>query len=111
MRKSFWVIALLLVAVHAPEAYADSYSYTAVFSCDPTITCTSVPLPVTDIMFPHATFNITWDNTIFSVHDRHKAAFHLVAQSNQRSPDCSYLTRPPLAPSASLPTTFQSSQP
>jgi hypothetical protein len=67
MKKLFWIAALLFAASHVPAAYADSYTYTAVFTCDPTITCTSVPLPVTDIMFPNATFNVTWDNTVFSV--------------------------------------------
>jgi hypothetical protein len=67
MRKSLWIIASLFVASHVPAAYADSYTYTATFACDPTITCTSVPLPVTDIMFPAPTFNIIWDGTVFPV--------------------------------------------
>src|ERR1700719_2599986 len=66
MRKSLWImLAVLLVAIAAPNAHADSF--TATFTC--TVgTCTS-PLPVaTDVTFPvSTTWTITFAGATFGL--------------------------------------------
>jgi hypothetical protein len=64
MRKSLWIIlSLLVVAVAAPIAHADSFS--VAFTCnDPCLTTPTAP-PVT---FPlPTTITVTWDGALFTI--------------------------------------------
>lgn len=63
MRKSWWVIALLVAAIAAPTAYADSFdaSFTCSTTCSsvPTDPATTFPSPVIPISFASEVFSIT----------------------------------------------------
>jgi hypothetical protein len=59
MRKSLWImLAVLLVAVGAPNAHADSFSVT--------FTSFGPPPTAMDVTFPSPTLDITWQGTAFT---------------------------------------------
>ena len=68
MRKTLWIIlAVLIVAIGAPSAHADSI-YVGTFTCDSP--CASVPTSP-EVTFPSAPgptapFSVTWDSIVFS---------------------------------------------
>jgi hypothetical protein len=64
MRKSLWMIlALLLGAIVAPTI-VKADTYTATFFC--TGTCTSVPAPDTNVVFPTPTLFTVWNTIVFN---------------------------------------------
>jgi hypothetical protein len=63
MRKSLWImLAVLLVAIGAPNAYADSETPT--FTCRGT--CVGGTPTAPDVSFPAPVFDVTWNDVLFS---------------------------------------------
>jgi hypothetical protein len=62
MRKSSWVVALLLVAINAPGVWADSFD--ASFSC--TTACVAVPTDPA-VTFPSPTIPISFFSQSFTI--------------------------------------------
>ena len=68
MRKTLSIIPVLLLftAIGGPCAHADTL-YTATFTCDPSITCSSLPT-APDVSFPSpTTITVTWNGLVFPI--------------------------------------------
>jgi len=62
MRKSLWIIlAIMLVAIVAPNAHADSF--TATFTCSGT--CVGGLPTAPDVSFPAPVVDVTWNDNTF----------------------------------------------
>jgi hypothetical protein len=69
MRKSLWIVPVLLLfaAIGAPDAHADSYTvqFTCIFTCGPTPVQTGILSFVSEAV--PGVVDLTWDGAAFSV--------------------------------------------